>query len=124
MIDYWWQAPGAGISTYAICPHAGLYSTCPACTMPRSAWPSPAVQAGWQCACGRVFNPQVQQCPHCGPKPAVPAEDFTSAQAVVELPAPVAYGEISDLCVPPSEGGLCDHDEEPQQCTGGRHCAC
>lgn len=67
---------------------------------------------GWQCpGCRRGYNPAVLVCEHCGPKPAIPAEDFTG-------------GPEHDLCVPVSEGGLCDHDDQPQGCTGGRHCSC
>lgn len=78
------------------------------------AWPGPQTfhLGGWRCpGCGRCWNPSVLSCEHCGPNPAVPAEDFTD-------------GAEHDLCAPPSEGGLCDHDDQPQRCTGGRHCSC
>jgi hypothetical protein len=77
-----------------------------------SAHQGPFYLGGWVCSgCCRGYSPAVLMCPHCGPKPAIPGEDFTG-------------GPEHDLCVPLSEGGLCDHDDEPQRCTGGRYCGC
>ena len=73
---------------------------------------------GWQCpGCGACFAPAVTRCPDCpkGDKDAGPA---------VHLGSTSGPGPEHDLCAPPSEGGLCDHDTEPARCTGGRHCSC
>lgn len=71
----------------------------------------PFYLGGWACpGCCHCYSPAILVCEHCGPKPAVPAEDFTG-------------GAEHDLCVPVSEGGLCDHGSE-RTCTGGRHCSC
>ena len=74
---------------------------------------------GWRCpGCQRCWSPSVLLCEFCVP-------DTQSTGPAVHLGTAGGPGPEHDLCVPPSQGGLCEHAEEDEEvCRGGRHCSC